>query len=81
MVLSLIEHIRDDVCKASLEKLGAPTILDHFMFMFILINNIIGLIPGAHPGTGTIGVTALVFALGYFMYVGAKKMGAIGRHP
>lgn len=77
----LIEYIRDDVCKASLGE----TWRTHFpflitMFMFILINNIIGLIPGAHPGTGTIGVTAALglCSLGYFMYVGAKKMGVIG---
>ncbi len=45
------------------------------MFMFILINNI-GLIPGAHPGTGTVVLLLLLV----FMYVGAKKMG-IGYIP
>lgn len=76
-----IEYIRDDVCKASL----GDTWRKHFpflitIFMFILINNIIGLIPGCHPGTGTIGVTAALglCSLGYFMYVGAKKMGIWG---
>ena len=77
----LIEYIRDDVCKAALGK----TWRQHFpflitIFMFILINNLIGLIPGAHPGTGTIGVTAALglCSLGYFMYVGAKRMGVLG---
>ncbi len=49
--------------KASLEKRGAILPFLITMFMFILINNIIGLIPGAHPGTGTIGNHVLVLLL------------------
>lgn len=51
------------------------------VFFFILINNLIGLIPGAKPGTGTFGVTialALVVFI-YFNYYGMKAQGA-GRY-
>lgn len=49
-------------------------------FFFVLINNLIGLIPGAKPGTGTISGT---FALSipvfvYFTYEGIKAKGGWG---
>ncbi len=77
----LIEYIRDGVCKATLGE----TWRTHFpflitMFMFILINNIIGLIPELRTQAPGLGVTAALglCSLGYFMYVGAKKMNIIG---
>lgn len=50
------------------------------MFFFILINNLLGLIPGFHPGTGTMGVTVALAIVSfiYFIYVGIKKAGAWG---
>lgn len=50
------------------------------VFFFILINNLLGLIPGFHPGTGTIGVTLALALISfvYFIYVGIKKAGAFG---
>ena len=50
------------------------------LFMFILVNNIIGIIPGMKPGTGTISTTAalalVVFV--YFVSLGMKNKGVWG---
>lgn len=50
------------------------------MFFFVLFNNVIGLIPGSKPGTGTMGTTVtwavLVFIL--YWYVGIRKNGLVG---
>ena len=40
------------------------------MFFFILFNNLIGLIPGFKPGTGTIGVAATLAIMTWFIYIG-----------
>jgi F-type H+-transporting ATPase subunit a len=50
------------------------------LFFFILFNNIVGIIPGCHPGTGTIGVTAALALCSfvYFIAVGIKRMGVLG---
>jgi F-type H+-transporting ATPase subunit a len=50
------------------------------MFFFILINNIIGLIPGAKPATGTISVTATLAVITWlvFVWVGFAKNGFYG---
>lgn len=77
----LIEFARKDLV---VDLLGS-TWRQHFpyiatIFFFILINNLIGLVPGAHPGTGTIGVT-LALALTTFVYfisVGVRKHGGWG---
>lgn len=77
----LIEYVQEDVAKGIL---GA-TWRTHFpflatVFLFIMINNYIGLIPGMKTGTGAIGVTfalALV-AFVYFIYYGCKAHGVIG---
>ncbi len=42
------------------------------VFFFVLVNNIIGLIPGMKPGTGTIGST---FALGFCVFCYATGAG------
>ncbi len=77
----LIEYIRDDVCKASLGGAGALFPFLITMFMFILINNIIGLIPGCTPRHQYYWCYALgLCSLGYFMYVGAK-MVLMWLHP
>ena len=48
------------------------------LFFFILINNLIGNIPGMKPGTGTIGVTLALATISfiYFIVVGVKSQGA-----
>lgn len=77
----LIEFTRDDMCKSIL----GDTWKKHFpfiatLFFFILFNNIIGIIPGTHPGTGTIGVTAALALCSfvYFIVVGCRRLGVIG---
>ena len=48
--------------------------------MFIVVNNVIGIIPGMKPGTGTISTTAALalIAFVYFVWVGVKNHGAFG---
>ena len=77
----LVEYCRDDLCKALL----GDTWREHFpfiasMFFFILINNIVGIIPGCKPGTGCIGTTAALALVSfvYFIVVGMKRKGVIG---
>ena len=80
-VESLIEFARDDLCKSILPD----TWKKHFpfifaIFFFILANNIVGIIPGCHPGTGTIGVTAALacYSFVYFIVVGCRSKGVWG---
>ena len=77
----VVEYCRDDLCKGLL----GDTWRKHFpfiasVFFFILINNIIGVIPGCKPGTGCIGTTAALALVSfiYFIVVGVKSKGPIG---
>lgn len=77
----LIEYVENDIGKS---VVGANW-KKHFpflcaLFLFILMNNVIGLIPGMKPGTGAIGSTAALalFAFVYFIYYGCKAHGVIG---
>lgn len=77
----VVEYIRDDLVKGIL----GDTWKKHFpflaaLFFFILCNSIIGLIPGCHPGTGTIGVTGALALCSfvYFIVMGCKRMGVLG---
>lgn len=77
----LVEWVRTDIIKGNLGKTAdkhGPFLLT--IFFFILFNDIVGVIPGCKPGTGTIGVT---FALAlcsfiYFIVVAVKQMGGLG---
>ncbi len=77
----VVEYVRDDVLKGNLGRTAdkhGPFLLT--IFFFILFNDLVGVIPGCKPGTGTIGVT---FALAlcsfvYFIVVSVKRMGALG---
>jgi F-type H+-transporting ATPase subunit a len=79
-VEAVTEFIRNDV---SIQLLGQKDGKKHFpfigsIFIFVLINNLVGLIPGARPGTGTMGVTValstIVFI--YFNAAGVQSQGA-----
>ena len=77
----LIEFVRDDMCKGLLGdswKRHFPFIAT--VFLVVLANNIVGIIPGCKPGTGTISMTAAlaVCSFVYFIACGIKKHGAIG---
>ena len=73
----LIEFVRNNV--ASIIK-HDPKKYEPFLltaFFVVLINNLVGLIPGTHPGTGIVGGT-LALAIGvlvYFNFAGIKAKG------
>lgn len=83
--VNAVEYIIEFARKDLVEDILHSTWRQHFpfiatVFFFILVNNMLGVIPGMHPGTGTIGVTlalALISFL-YFIYVGVKKDGGWG---
>lgn len=77
----LVEYCRDDLCKGLL----GDSWREHFpfiasLFFFILVNNILGVIPGFKSGTGCIGTTAALALVSfvYFIVVGVKRKGALG---
>ncbi len=77
----LIEYVENDIGKGVVGENWKK----HFpflcaLFLFILTNNVIGLIPGMKPGTGAIGSTAALalFAFVYFIYYGCKARGVFG---
>ncbi len=77
----LVEFCRDDLCKGLL----GDTWREHFpfiasLFFFILVNNLLGVIPGGHPGTGTIGATTALALVSfvYFIVVGVRRKGVVG---
>lgn len=77
----LIEVVENDVAKG---VVGTDW-RRHFpflatVFLFIFINNVIGLIPGMKPGTGAIGCTAAlaIVTFVYFVRAGFRKHGVIG---
>lgn len=77
----LVEFARNDIVKGNLGRTAdkhGPFLLS--IFFFILFNDLVGVIPGCKPGTGTIGVTfalALISFI-YFIAVAVKNMGALG---
>lgn len=77
----IFEYVKSEVVEGVIgpdSKRHLPFIMT--VFFFIIINNLVGMIPGAKPGTGTIGVTlalALVSFI-YFLYFGIKKHGFVG---
>ncbi|MCH3967556.1 MAG: F0F1 ATP synthase subunit A [Atopobiaceae bacterium] len=73
-----VDFVKNDMLKATV---GA-TWRKHFpfiatVFFFVLINNLLGVIPGMRPGTGAIGTTAAIACCSfvYFIAVGIKKWG------
>ena len=78
----VIEYLENDV---GIGILGKESWRRHLpflgtLFMFIVVNNIIGIIPGMKPGTGTISTTAALalVAFVYFVWVGMKNHGVWG---
>jgi len=81
-VEALAEFIRTDISIAMIGESGGRKYFPFVatIFFFILANNIIGLIPGCKPGTGTMGITVAlstaVFV--FFNAVGFKNQGFWG---
>jgi F-type H+-transporting ATPase subunit a len=80
-VESLAQFVRDDIAAAMIphgSKKHFPFLAT--VFFFILINNLVGLVPGSKPGTGTMGITValstIVFV--YFNATGFRNQGAWG---
>jgi F-type H+-transporting ATPase subunit a len=76
-----VEFVRDGIC---IDVIG-PEGKKYFPFVataffFILFNNLIGLIPGAKPGTGTMGTTVTWAVMVFLLYnfIGFQKHGAWG---
>lgn len=76
-----IEFVQNDVGKQIIGKNWKK----HFpflatLFFFILCNNVVGVIPGMKPGSGTISTTAAlaVVAFVYFIACGVRAHGSIG---
>ena len=77
----VIEFVRDDMCKGLLGeswKKHFPFIAT--VFLVVLANNIVGILPGCKPGTGTISTTAALALCSfvYFIVCGVKKKGTFG---
>ena len=79
------EYAVEYVQKSMLKDVVGPTWRRHFpfiatLFFLLLCNNLIGMVPGCHPGTGTIGVTAALALVSfiYFIVVGIQKHGVGG---
>ena len=77
----VVEFVRDDMCKGLLGeswKKHFPFIAT--VFLVVLANNIVGIIPGCKPGTGTISTTAALALCSfvYFIVCGVKKKGTFG---
>ena len=75
------EFVRNDVILGTIGPKAdkhAPFLLT--LFFFILINNLVGIIPGCKPGTGTIGVTVALALCSfvYFIVIAIKHLGAVG---
>jgi F-type H+-transporting ATPase subunit a len=80
-VEALAQFVRDDIAIAMIGHDGAkyfPFLAT--IFFFILMNNFLGLIPGAKPGTGTMGVTVALSTTVFIFFnaVGFKNQGFIG---
>ena len=80
-VEALAEFVRNDIAVAMIGHDGAkyfPFLAT--MFFFILMNNLLGLIPGCKPGTGTMGVTVALSTTVFIFFnaVGFKNQGLWG---
>jgi len=81
LIEALAEFIRNDVAVANIGPDGAkyfPFI--GTVFFFILINNLLGTVPGFKPGTGTMGVTVALALITFVVFnaAGMKKKGVGG---
>ena len=66
----LVEFVRDDMCKGLL----GDTWRKHFpfiasLFLVVLANNIVGIIPGCKPGTGTISTTGALAIVSFVYFI------------
>lgn len=77
----IVEFVKTDVGENVIGRDYAKHLPFLFsIFIFILVNNLYGLVPGAKNGTGTIGITGAlaVISFCYFIYWGVKTHGLGG---
>lgn len=76
---SIIVFIRDDIVQPNIAGNASARLLPYFiaLFMFILVLNLIGLLPGGHTATGTIGVTAALAITAFLVinYTAIRESG------
>ena len=77
-----VEYVIDYISNDVLKNILGESWKKHFpflmtIFFFVLVNNIVGIIPGMKPGTGTISVTAVI-AIAVFVYFIAMGVHAKG---
>jgi F-type H+-transporting ATPase subunit a len=76
-----VQFIRDNIVMDVMGPEGAKYVpFVGTLFFFILFNNLLGLIPGFKPGTGTMGVTVTLAVMVFLVYnaIGIRKHGAWG---
>ena len=76
-----MEFIRDNMVFDVIGAEGRPYLaFIASMFFFVLFNNLLGLIPGAKPGTGTMGTTVTWALIVFVTYnaIGMRKLGVWG---
>lgn len=77
----VVEFVRNDILLGTIGPKGdkhGPFLLT--LFFFILFNDLVGVIPGCKPGTGTMGVTVALATCSfvYFIWVAVKHLGVAG---
>ncbi len=76
-----VEFVRDNIVMDVIGPEGKPYLpFILTVFFFVLFNNLIGLIPGFKPGTGTMGTTVAWAVMVFLVYnwIGISKHGAWG---
>jgi F-type H+-transporting ATPase subunit a len=76
-----VEFVRDNIVMDVIGPEGKPYLpFILTVFFFVLFNNLIGLIPGFKPGTGTMGTTVAWAVMVFVVYnwIGIRKHGAWG---
>ena len=82
MIDAAVCYVRDEIAEPGIGKSDCGRFLPFVwtIFFFVLVLNLIGMVPGLGAATGSISVTAS-FALAVFFVVvgtGVKKMGVVG---
>jgi F-type H+-transporting ATPase subunit a len=79
IIESVIVFIRDDVVKPNIPGKASERLLPYFLilFLFILVLNLIGLIPGGHTATATLGVAAALAIIAFIVinYTAMRESG------
>lgn len=81
MMESMLEFVRESMVLEVMGKEGLPYFpLVATLFLFILVTNLIGLIPGSYAATSLTGTTAAWAVIVFITYhlIGVRKHGAFG---